>query len=132
MEKIKVTNHEITQFLQKDLGFFLEQELKPKARYLLIELAKKVNSAIESFNKVNEELIKKYGSELEGGKIGIPQFTDDTKQELTESFKNYVQDLEPLLLEEQELEVKLIPEEAIKDIPNKSSDVFFRFVKWEE
>jgi sulfite reductase alpha subunit-like flavoprotein len=128
MEKFKVTNGELLILAQNDLPEFLKQEAEPKTRYLLIELTKKVNSAIESYNKVNEEVIKKHTPE---GKQGIERYKEGTS-EFTEEFLSYIKDIEPVMKEEVEIEVKPIPESLIRGMKTKASEAFFKFVKWEE
>jgi hypothetical protein len=128
METVKVTNGELLTLIQNDLPEFLKQEAEPKTRYLLIELAKKVNASIESYTKVNEEVVKKHTPE---GQNGITRVKEGTN-EFTPEFLAYIKDIEPVLQEVIELEVKLIPEELLKGMKTKASDAFFKFVKWEE
>ena len=78
------------------------------------ELAKEV----ETYQKINDELIKKYGEERDGNYL-IPNYLGDSETSEKKQNPNilkYLEELNPILLEEKEIEFSEVKIEDFQDV----------------
>ena len=99
--------------IQGLLGLPMTMLAKFRLGKLVGELAKEV----EAYQKVNEELIKKYGEEKDGSFMIFNYVEDEKTKEkvLNPNLEKYSQEINPILQEEKELE---IPEIKIRNLQN--------------
>ena len=84
------------------------------AKFRLGKLVGELAKEVEAYQKVNEELIKKYGEEKDGSFMIFNYIEDEKTKEkvLNPNLEKYAEEINPVLQEEKELE---IPEIKIRD-----------------
>lgn len=114
---MKTVKLKISELLAKEasLSKLLGAELPAKASYRLGRNLNKINSELENFAKVRNELIKKYGKEDKEGGIAI--------KPNTEAFKKYAAEIEPVMEEEVELELMQVSVDMLGDVKLKPVDM---------
>lgn len=83
-----------------------------------------ITKEVEVYQKINEELIKKYGEEKDGSFI-IMNFVEDSKtgeKTLNPNLEKYAEEINPILQEERELE---IPEIKIGDFQDTKVEGYY-------
>jgi polyhydroxyalkanoate synthesis regulator phasin len=76
------------------------------AKFRLGKLVGELTKEVEAYQKINEELIKKYGEEKDGSFV-IMNFVEDSKtgeKTLNPNLEKYAEEINPILQEERELE----------------------------
>lgn len=124
-----VTNPQTGEKLSKGI---LSEKLQLKTKYWLSDLSKKVKEQTDACSALRDELIKKHGTESEGG-VSISQTVEeDGKQVLNPSFVAFQNEFNALLNEEREIEYKAI---SIDDLGNAETtevyDTLFSLLKFD-
>jgi len=84
----------------------LNEKLSLVLRFWLNELNQKVALIVEQCELLKQELIKKYGTELEDGSINIEVMDKENPKKFSKSYLEFLEDWTKLLEEEKELEHK--------------------------
>lgn len=98
-----VTNPQTGEKLTKGL---LSEKIQLKTKYWLTDLYKKAKEQTDACSALRDELIKKYGTESEGGVSILQTIEEDGKQVLNPSFVSFQNEFNALLNEEREIEYK--------------------------
>jgi hypothetical protein len=83
---------------------FFNKQMEFKLSYRLTKLAKKIASEISDFDTAKNKLILKYGTKDDKGNVSVSQ----------EKMDEFSKELEPVLAEEIDLDVALIPFDLIE------------------
>ena len=94
------------------------------AKFRLGKLVGELAKEVEAYQKVNEELIKKYGEEKDGSFMIFNYVEDEKTKEkvLNPNLEKYSQEINPILQEEKELE---IPEIKIRDFQDTKVEGYY-------
>lgn len=94
------------------------------AKFRLGKLVGELAKEVEAYQKVNEELIKKYGEEKDGSFMIFNYIEDEKTKEkvLNPNLEKYSQEINPILQEEKELE---IPEIKIRDFQDTKVEGYY-------
>lgn len=108
-------------------------KLSLKMKYRLHELNKIIKETKETFETLKNELIIKYGKEIEGGGYSIEQFSDETKTALSENFINFLTELDTLSKEEKTFTFKKFTFDDLGDLEIEGNiEVFFKLIEDDE
>lgn len=108
-------------------------KLSLKMKYRLHELNKIIKETKETFETLKNELIIKYGKEIEGGGYSIEQFSDETRTALSENFINFLTELDTLSKEEKTLTFKKFTFDDLGDLEIEGNiEVFFKLIEDDE
>lgn len=69
--------------LEMELKDILTKKLDFGSKYYLLNLNKEISNQIDSFRKVQQDVLKEYGTDDGSGNFVIKYFTDDTKTSIT-------------------------------------------------
>lgn len=94
------------------------------AKFRLGKLVGELAKEVEAYQKINEELIKKYGEEKDGSFMIFNYIEDEKTKEkvLNPNLEKYVEEINPILQEEKEVE---IPEIKIGDFQNTKVEGYY-------
>ena len=129
MKKLSLTIAELLQLQAELVGNqnvkgLLALKLNMLSKYRLSLLYKVVSEELSVYQKINEELIKKYGEEKDGSFI-IMNFVEDSKtgeKTLNPNIEKYAEEINPILQEERELET---PEIKIGDFQDTKVEGYY-------
>lgn len=108
-------------------------KLSLKMKYRLHELNKIIKETKETFETLKNELIIKYGKEIEGGGYSIEQFSDETRTSLSENFINFLTELDTLSKEEKTFTFKKFTFDDLGDLEIEGNiEVFFKLIEDDE
>jgi len=108
-------------------------KLSLKMKYRLHELNKIIKETKETFETLKNELIIKYGKEIEGGGYSIEQFSDETRTALSENFINFLTELDTLSKEEKTFTFKKFTFDDLGDLEIEGNiEVFFKLIEDDE
>ncbi len=108
-------------------------KLSLKVKYRLFELNKIIKETKETFETLKNELIMKYGKEVEGGGYSIEQFVDEDRTVLNGDFINFVNELSTLSKEEKEFTFKKLSINDLGDLETEEDiQVFFKLIEDED
>lgn len=114
---------------QKVVSGLLNTKLNLAKKYWLTKLADKCQAEKKTVDGLREELIKKYGKEVEG-KIYIETFLDEERKEVNPDYIKFQEEYMTLLNEKKELEYKTI---SVSDLETVESEenyaIVFKLVK---
>lgn len=107
----------------------LNQPLPIKTKYWLTRLKDIVASEKKTVDDLRNELIKKYGTEEEGGNYSIPAFLDKEGKERNPSFDEFNKELEELLKTEKELEHAVFTIDMFESLETEENyGIFFKLI----
>ena len=87
-------------------------------KFRLSKLNNELAKEVETYQKINDELIKKYGEERDGNYL-IPNYLGDSETSEKKQNPNilkYLEELNPILLEEKEIEFNEVKIEDFQDV----------------
>lgn len=117
---------------QKVVSGLLNTKLNLAKKYWLTKLADKCQAEKKTVDGLREELIKKYGKEVEG-KIYIDTFLDKKRKKVNPDYIKFQEEYMTLLNEKKELEYKPI---SVSDLETVESEenyaIVFKLVKEDE
>ena len=90
-------------------------------KFRLSKLNNELAKEVETYQKINDELIKKYGEERDGNYL-IPNYLGDSETSEKKQNPNilkYLEELNPILLEEKEIEFSEVKIEDFQDVKNE-------------
>lgn len=132
-----VSNRQTQEVVSK--GLLGEKGLKLIIKYWLTDLLKKVTAEKESIEKLKEELIKKHGTEGEGGAVNIPVYIfkkdadgKDTEvpEKINPEYAKFDAEFGELLQEERELEHFAFTLDHFSNVePDGNYPTFFKLIK---
>jgi hypothetical protein len=102
---------------QPTINKLLQTEMAPRPAFLLMRLAREIDTELKSFQKIRNDLIKKYGEELPDKSIKVKD----------ENFKQFEAEINPLLQTEVDIKADLInlsDLEGIKITPIEINSIF--------
>jgi len=102
MAKTKNGTMKLSELVRAEpaLAELANQKMKAKASFRLAKVVNQVSPHLESFRKIQQELLEKYGTENGEGYSIEPQ---------SKSFKTYISEIEAVLEEEVNVSIKKIP-----------------------
>ena len=102
MAKTKNGTMKLSELVRAEpaLAELANQKMKAKASFRLAKVVNQVSPHLESFRKIQQELLEKYGTENGEGYSIEPQ---------SKSFKTYINEIEAVLEEEVDVSIKKIP-----------------------
>jgi len=102
MAKTKNGTMKLSELVRAEpaLAELANQKMKAKASFRLAKVVNQVSPHLESFRKIQQELLEKYGTKNDKGYSIEPQ---------SKSFKTYINEIEAVLEEEVDVSIKKIP-----------------------
>jgi len=102
MAKTKNGTMKLSELVRAEpaLAELANQKMKAKASFRLAKVVNQVSPHLESFRKIQQELLEKHGTKNGEGYSIEPQ---------SKSFKTYINEIEAVLEEEVDVSIKKIP-----------------------
>lgn len=132
MTKTKLSISELLQLQAELVGNqnvkgLLALKLNMLAKYRLSQLYKVVSEELSVYQKINDELIQKFGEEKDGGFVIPAKITEHDKHGETYDIDNpnielYLAELNPILADTKELD---LPEIYVSDLKDAESEGFY-------
>ena len=94
----------------------LSEKLQLKTKYWLSDLYKKAKEQTDVCSALRDELIKKYGEEVDGAISIAPSIEEDGKKVVNPRFVSFQEEFNALLNEEREIEYKELSIEELGNI----------------
>lgn len=114
---------------QKVVSGLLNTKLNLAKKYWLTKLADKCQAEKKTVDGLREELIKKYGKEVEG-KIYIETFLDEERKEVNPDYIKFQEEYMTLLNEKKELEYKPISVSDLEAVESEENyAIVFKLIK---
>jgi hypothetical protein len=107
---------------QKNIKGWLNESCGVKVKYRLYKVLDKISNDISAFNKIQDELVLKYGAEKDG-QIVIEKFIGQEQKELNPKYLDFIKEINELSLQEVEVE---LPKISISELPDFTTEYHYR------
>lgn len=131
MESIKIKNGELIN-LQYEISDVITKSKSFVSKFHINTLLEQISPSLKTYNKVHEELVKKYGTEGENGNVQVQEFVDSNAEEKiqTEEFKSFYKEYVDILNQEVDIQYTPLKIDTFKDLDtDKFYPVLFKFIK---
>lgn len=109
----------------------LSEKMSLKTKYWLTKLSDKLTSEKKTIEELRNDLIKKYGKEVDG-QIFVKTYLDEERKEINPDYTKFSEEIYELLLEEKEFDYNPIPLEDLAEISSEGRyNLIFKLVKEE-